>query len=119
MDVIKERLYTEELTIKETRFWDLCVQKLLRNFTSMKFLIFIFIYWASVWGLVNGKVSDAVFASIVISGLVVIAYSKVYTDTRLNYKDDEYEEIGEDIHSTHRDNQDQSDNYSEDYRRDV
>lgn len=92
MDIIKERLYTEELTIFEHRFWDLCVQKVLRNFTSMKFLIFIFIYWASVWGLVRGKISDAVFASIVISGLVVVASANVYTDTKLLYKDGENED---------------------------
>jgi len=95
--LIKEKLYIEELTILEFKFWDLCIQKILRNFTSMKFLIFIFIYWISVWGLVKGKIDDKVFASIVISGLVVIASARVYADTKLNYDDSKYKEEGEEI----------------------
>jgi hypothetical protein len=108
-----EKLYTDkDLTIIKFRFWDLCIQKILRNFTSMKFIIFLLIFWATVLGLNNGLISDVVFGSVVTAGLVVIATSRVYTDTRLTYDDTKYEERGEDNGPIHNGYQDRRGRYN-------
>jgi hypothetical protein len=108
-----EKLYTDKnLTIIKFRFWDLCIQKILRNFTSMKFIIFLLIFWATVRGLNNGLISDFVFGSVVTAGLVVIATSRVYTDTRLTYDDEKYEERGEDNGPVHHGYQDRHSRYN-------
>lgn len=82
----KEKLYTEELTIKKWRFWDLSIQKVIRNFTSMKYLIFNQIFIVAVIAVINKLITGAQFTTIVISGLVTIATARVYADTRLKYK---------------------------------
>lgn len=81
------KIYEEQfLTIGGLRFWDLLIQKLLRIAASLKFISFILIYHASIKALYADKISGVVFGSIITGGLVVLIGSRVFTDTRLFFK---------------------------------
>ena len=79
----------KELSVKESRFWDLLVQKHLRNFASFKLLIFMFILIPSIWLLNSDKMSGTNFATIVTGGLAVIAVGRVYEKVALMHESNE------------------------------
>ena len=81
------KLHSEEsLSIIRWRFWDLLIQKIFRNIVSMKFILFISILWISSQALYVDKISGVTFGLITTGALVVIAVSKVVTDTKLIYR---------------------------------
>jgi hypothetical protein len=77
------------LSVAGTRFWDLVLQKLMRIIVSLKFIFFQQIFFASYVCLKSRLIDGTDFRWIIISGLVTIIISSVYTDTRLVYRSGE------------------------------
>ena len=73
------------LSVGSIRFWDLVLQKLFRITVSLKFIAFEQILIFSYICLNNGLIRRDDFKWIVISGLVTIIISSVYSDMRLIY----------------------------------
>ena len=97
-----EKLYTEELSVLSWRFWDLAIQKVIRNFTSMKFILFNEVYIFTIWAVVNKLITGTQFTTIVVSGLTVIVGARVYADTRLDFDKEQADEDGIDKRSNKR-----------------
>ena len=96
-----EKLYTEELSVLGWRFWDLWLQKIFRNFSSMKCLWLFLLYVPVVYGMYDGKwidgkwvakISAAVGCGALFGGFVTLALGRIYTDTRLIFKNGNGEE---------------------------
>ena len=91
----------KELTIFGLRFWDLWVQKIFRNFASVKYQWMTFMFVMTVYGmLVDGKwVGDVWVAKIPAAlgmgflgaGFITLALGRIYVKTKLteNGKDEE------------------------------
>ena len=77
------------LSIIRFRFWDLVMQKCMRIVVSLKFIFFQQIFFASYVCLRRELIDGTDFRWIIISGLVTIIISSVYTDTRLVYRNGE------------------------------
>jgi len=73
----------DELTIKKFKFWDLWVQKHLRNFASFKLLLFLLILLPSVYLVYNKFITGSNFALIITSGAAVVATGRVYEKVSL------------------------------------
>lgn len=87
----------EKLSIFKGNFWDLWVQKLLRNVASMKFQWLVILYVPVVWGMfhINGSVeplkpwiSAQLGLSFLGGGFITLATSRIIARTKLTTNDD-------------------------------
>lgn len=82
----------KELTICNGTFWDMWVQKLLRNLASMKFQWLLLLYIPTIWGMFNtipGKtptepwISATVGLGFLGGGFVTLALGRIVARTKL------------------------------------
>jgi hypothetical protein len=93
-----------ELSIFDRTFWDLWIQKLLRNFASMKFQWLLFLYAPTVWGMFHimpGTNEPWISASIGLGflggGFVTLALGRIYAKTKLRENgNDSHDELDTD-----------------------
>lgn len=96
-----EDLHSAELSILHWKFWDLWLQKALRNLVSLKFWVLVFMGWCSYKGLflmgrwVDGHWESPVSATIAFGliggGFVTVAVSRVYVKVKLKGMDTDFE----------------------------
>ena len=86
----------EELTICGLRFWDLLIQKNLRNLSSMKYQILILMFIFVTIGICTNIIPAITGCSLLGAGFVTLAGTRVYAKTRLTETDDEKEGLDND-----------------------
>jgi hypothetical protein len=86
-----------ELTVYNRSFWDLWVQKILRNFASIKYQMLILLYVPIIYGMFQGKWVDDVWVAKISAtvglaflggGYVTLALGRIYAQTRLKEAED-------------------------------
>ena len=77
----------ESLSVCRWRFWDLVIQKIVRNMISIKFILFNELLATSICGLFLSAIDSMSFSIISATCLVTIVLGEVYTDTKLVYRD--------------------------------
>jgi len=80
------------LSVLKWRFWDLVIQKLIRNMTSLKFQMLILLYipvingmFAGMWigGVWVAKISASVGLTFLGGGYITLALGRIYAQTKL------------------------------------
>lgn len=88
----------QQITVFGKSFWDLWLQKILRNFASMKFQILMLLYIPIIYGMFDGrwvenvwvsKVSAVVGLSFLGGGYVTLALGRMYAPTNLQELDED------------------------------
>ena len=81
-----------DLSIVKGNFWDLWLQKILRNFASMKFQWMVILYVPTIWGMFNIKpgsdpaepwISAALGLGFLGGGFITLATSRIVARTKL------------------------------------
>lgn len=80
----------EDLTIKEFKFWDLWLQKILRNIASVKFQWLLLLYIPIIYGMFTISpvtclpwISPIEGLSFLGGGFVTLALGRIYAKTKL------------------------------------
>lgn len=86
-------------------FWDLVIQKLIRNFASMKFQFLLLLYIPIIYGLFEGQWIGGLWVSKIPAtqglaflggGYVTLALGRIYAQTKLNGNDHSDENLDTD-----------------------
>ena len=83
----KEKLYTEELSITDCRFWNLVLQKLVRTVISLKFILFQEVMYECLKLVNKNKMTGTVFATSVVTSLITLAVGNVVVDLGIQFLD--------------------------------
>lgn len=90
-------LVEPEVTVTNKSFWDLWIQKILRNIASMKFQWLLLLYIPTIWGMFNlipgtdppePWISASVGLGFLGGGFVTLALGRIYAKTKLQESDD-------------------------------
>jgi hypothetical protein len=88
-------LKREELSVFNKTFWDLFLQKMLRNLASMKFQWLLLLYGPVVWGMFNlipgtkiPWISATEGLSFLGGGFITLALGRIYAKTKLKENGD-------------------------------
>lgn len=82
----------KEISIADKSFWDLWLQKILRNFASMKFQWLVILYVPVVWGMFHMQpgvipptpwITSAEGLTFLGGGFITLATSRIIARTRL------------------------------------
>jgi len=82
----------DKLSIFKSNFWDLWIQKLLRNVASMKFQWLLLLYIPTIWGMFNIQpgttpptpwISATVGLGFLGGGFITLATSRIIARTKL------------------------------------
>jgi len=88
----EETVTKESITICNITFWDLWIQKLLRNFASMKFQWMVILYIPVVWGMFHMQpgtdpltpwISTELGLGFLGGGFITLATSRIIARTKL------------------------------------
>jgi len=88
---------TEELSFFGKRFWDLWLQKIFRNFASMKFQWMVMLYIPTIWGMFHIKnatdpwISATTGLTFLGGGFVTLAVSRIIARTKLTENGNEFD----------------------------
>lgn len=83
---------TEKLSVRNWTFWDLWLQKILRNLASMKFQMLLLLYVPVIYGIFSGhwdshmwysKIDPKIGLGFLGGGYVTLALGRVYAQTKL------------------------------------
>ncbi len=83
---------TEKLSIFKSNFWDVWIQKLLRNVASVKFQWLLFLYIPTIWGMFHMQpeitpptpwISASLGLTFLGGGFITLATSRIIARTKL------------------------------------
>jgi len=86
-----------QLTIYNRSFWDLWIQKIFRNFASLKFQLLILLYIPIIYGMFDGrwvkdvwqaKISAVTGLAFLGGGYITLALGRIYAQTKLQELED-------------------------------
>lgn len=91
----------QQISFFNKTFWDLWLQKIFRNFASLKFQMLLLLYIPVVYGMFNGhwvkdvwtpKIGVAVGLGFLGGGYITLALGRIYAQTRLQEPTEDEEE---------------------------
>jgi len=94
---------TKNISFFKISFWDLWLQKIFRNFASVKYQWLTLLYIPIIWGMFNTIpdvkplerwISPTLGLSFIGGGFITLALGRIYTRTSLKESDDDVDSRG-------------------------